>query len=333
MRVEVCMLKSLILLSMLLFAGVAGAQAPLESEGDADVGLLEEARKAIRMDEHLRARSLFLELWQRRPAWDVAVALGGVESKLKDYPSAAYYLSYGLGSLPVSERGRPLEKRVRSRLKTARSHVTQLDLFLEPIDARVWVDGEEREAPIFLEPGEHRLTVKKPGYADFQREIVGSGGDVRRLNVELVPSGEVEVVEELNEAWPVEVEARRDPQVLLIGGGLAVGLGVVAVLVQSRAQGETQQQEQRLDELKREGAISSDSDCSGERAATADACGELLQFRQNAENRQNVAIALGIGAGVAVAATALTYLFWTEEVPIHASVSTKGASVGFRFAF
>ena len=320
------MLRSLILLSVLLFVGVAAAQSPPESEGDADVQLLEEARKAIRMDEHLRARALLLKLWQQRQAWDVAVALGGVESKLNDYPSAAFYLSYGLASLPVSERGRPLEKRVRSLLKTARSNVTQLDLFLEPIDARVWVDGAEREAPIFLDPGEHRLTVRKQGYKDFQREIVGSGGDVRRLNVELVPTRDQQ------ETGPAAWKVSRDPQVLLIGGGLAVGLGVAAVLVQSRARDETEMQGEFRRQAMMDGDITSDSDCAVESAPT-ETCVRLRQFRQAAKSRQNVALALGIGAGVAIAATAVTYLFWTEEVPIHASVSKRGASVGYRFAF
>lgn len=326
------MLRTLILIGALSVAADAAAESLPDSDSDSDIDAdaLAEAKGAVRMGEYLRAQSLLAKLWRRQQAWDVAAAIGGVQSKLKEYPDAAFYLSYALATLPVSSRGTPTEKRIRHLLKTARSHVTQVDLFLEPLDAKVMVDGVVREAPIFLWPGAHELTVSQSGYEDFSREIVGSGGDVRRLNIELVGIEQVNTVSQppTTPKPPVDMTTnQREPAVLWVGGSIAVGLGVAAVIFQIQAS----ENETARSSFQRENFVGGDnSACFG---VTTESCKRLEALSDSAENNQNIAIALGIGAGVAAAATAVTYLLWSEEVPVRAAFSPTGAYLGYHVAF
>jgi PEGA domain-containing protein len=56
-----------------------------------------------------------------------------------------------------------------------------------PESAEIEIDGEfmgNTPSVLDLDPGEHTVTVRKPGYAPWERKMKLAGGDVK-LNAEL----------------------------------------------------------------------------------------------------------------------------------------------------
>jgi hypothetical protein len=69
-----------------------------------------------------------------------------------------------------------------------------VDLFVQPEDAEVTIDGEKWVSSdsghfvVQVRSGTHRIEVSKPGHPRFAAEIVVREGEMTPLNVSLTPT-------------------------------------------------------------------------------------------------------------------------------------------------
>jgi hypothetical protein len=149
----------------------------------------EQARTAMQAGRWEEARTSYLQLWNDRRTYDVALQLGQAEYNLKRMRDAAEHLAYGLMLLPPREKPETAE-RSRQILALSKQQVGALDLRVKNKGADVIVDGKlVAEAPlvteIFLDPGEHRFEVRLDGHASEAFTVQIDAGQTKGRSIEL----------------------------------------------------------------------------------------------------------------------------------------------------
>ncbi len=149
----------------------------------------EQARTAMQAGRWEEARSSYLQLWNDRHTYDVALQLGQAEYNLKRMRDAAEHLAYGLMLLPPREKPETAE-RSRQILALSKQQVGALDLRVKNKGADVIVDGKlVAEAPlvteVFVDPGEHRFEVRLDGHASEAFTVQIDAGQTKTRSVEL----------------------------------------------------------------------------------------------------------------------------------------------------
>lgn len=153
--------------------------------------VFEQARNAMQAGRWEEARNSYLQLWNDRHTYDVALQLGQAEYNLKRMRDAAEHLAYGLMLLPPREKPETAE-RSRQILTLARQQVGALDLRVKNKGADVIVDGKAvAEAPlvteVFVDPGEHRFEVRLDGHSSEAFTLNIDAGQTKTRTVELRP--------------------------------------------------------------------------------------------------------------------------------------------------
>jgi hypothetical protein len=151
----------------------------------------EQARSAMQAGRWEEARSSYLQLWNDRHTYDVALQLGQAEYNLKRMRDAAEHLAYGLMLLPPREKPETAE-RSRQILALSKQQVGALDLRVKNKGADVIVDSKlVAESPlvteVFVDPGEHRFEVRLDGHASEAFTIQIEAGQTKSRAVELKP--------------------------------------------------------------------------------------------------------------------------------------------------
>ncbi len=127
-----------------------------------------EARDAIVAKDWARAEKILASLWAEARTYDVALGLGQAELNQKEYARAARHLSYALANLPPRETDE-LRARTQEFLELARQHLATVQIWVDPEDATISVDGESVDtAPssdVFVEVGPHAIVAR---HADYQ---------------------------------------------------------------------------------------------------------------------------------------------------------------------
>lgn len=126
--------------------------------------------------------------------WDPFVSgrIGEIFFELRDFALAAQYLQRAItapsGSLSDVDRNRFSKK-----LSTALREVCQVDFVVDPMDARVAIDGIERSKGqaqfwVYLNPGDHAIHADSVGFQPFDTVMTTGRGCRRTLIVVLPPA-------------------------------------------------------------------------------------------------------------------------------------------------
>jgi hypothetical protein len=229
-------------ISVSLLLGISGV-AKADDAARAEE-LFRAGNAAFAEDDLHAAYDAYRAAWSLRESFDIACNLGRTEAELMLSRDAATHLDYCVRTFSASSRNefRGALERFRALLGTVRKKVGAFQITSYPSGAAVEVDRaacgtSPLPAPVFVDPGEHHVLVRLPGYQTVERVLhVDAGGSVA-LRVDLSPEGETpaipepsavpERVEPIPPPTPVETGMGAREIALLSGGSLAlVGLGV-----------------------------------------------------------------------------------------------------------
>ncbi|WP_437894168.1 PEGA domain-containing protein [Sorangium sp. So ce124] len=279
------------------------------------------------------AEVAYLKAWAIAKTYDIAANLGVVELKLGKPRLAAIHLAFSLRAAPPSTKAPNLE-RTTQLIERAAKQLGVLRVRVNVAEATVLIDGkplliEETPEEIFVDPGTHRVTARRDGYADAEKIVTVAAGTAQSLTLALVerpavpqttappaasptPSGEapaarVDLSPEAKRSWV---------PVLALGAASVVGLGVgVGMTVASNdANDEARAQSRSI-----RGA---GGQCVGPSTAFAARCAELNRRGSQAHDLGDVAFGSYIASGV-FALAAATYVLW----PSRAGTSSTAVSV------
>ncbi|CAN91769.1 hypothetical protein predicted by Glimmer/Critica [Sorangium cellulosum So ce56] len=231
-------------MAVALTAQVAGAQQPstAAAAGETDAltdkarQLYEEGRQAAAAGKWADAHASFLAAWAIKPHYQIASNLGVACLKLGKYRDAAEYLSRYLREAPatkVNER-----QNAEASLKEALAKVASVTVQVTPAGAEVTVDGAVvGKAPladrVFLDPGKHEIGAKLEGYTPATHPVAAVAGRAETVTVQLERAPAAQIGGGVHTPIPPRLETPRDKvrTAVLVGGGIAAGVGVAAGVV------------------------------------------------------------------------------------------------------
>jgi hypothetical protein len=215
--------------------------------------LYREGNEAFKEKRWSDAELLYLKAWALVRSFDIAANLGEVQLKLNKPRSAAVFLAFSLRATPPSAKP-PNVERVRRYLDEARKQVGAVRLQgTDVAEAEVFVDGErvpaeEVKHEIYVEPGEHRIVIRRAGYEEVAMALMARAGVRETVPVAMKPlevkapmakapeaerapvAGAAVVVGKVGKekapAAGARVEERSWVPVIALGAASAVGLGV-----------------------------------------------------------------------------------------------------------
>ncbi|XXY53944.1 hypothetical protein WME91_22665 [Sorangium sp. So ce269] len=301
--------------------------------------LYREGNLAFDQKRWAEAELLYLKAWALVRSFDIAANLGHVQIRLNKPRSAATFLAFALRTAPPSVKPDQIA-RMRDFLEEARRQVGTVRLQVTNVaDAEVFVDGERVpeegvKHDIYVEPGEHRIVIRRAGYEERAIPLVARAGVRETVPVAMKPLEEKAPVAERAPvgrsasavggadvsagakpkapAAGAQVEQRAGgPRTAVITGGVvaagvAAGIGtVLAVVAASKWSAASDQR----DELTREGGVYACA--AGQRAAS---CRDAVERYDDGSALWNAAIWSWIGAGTVGLGTA-AYAWLAKEPP------------------
>ncbi|WP_437328397.1 PEGA domain-containing protein [Sorangium sp. So ce381] len=320
-------------MAVALTAQVAGAQQPatpaVAEETDALTDkarqLYEEGRQAAAAGKWADARASFLAAWAIKPHYQIASNLGVACVKLGRNREAAEYLTRYLREAPatkVKER-----QSAEASLKEALAKIASVTVRVAPAGAEVTVDGAPvgkapLADPVFLDPGKHEIGAKLDGHAPEARSIVAAAGEKLTAVLELKRMSAANMVvqsgpKELPPAPGTGHPGSGTRKALLVGGGIAAGVGVAAgVLLTVMANAQASEAEEKEKTLFDQGY--SESSCRG---MTMPGCKDLRDTVYAKVDLSNAAF-WSFVAGGAIGAGTLVYGLVTSK-PVEAAPSVR----------
>lgn len=296
---------------------------------------------AFAEDDLHAAYDAYRAAWSLRQSFDIACNLGRTEAELMLSRDAATHLDYCVRTFSASARSefRGAQERFRTLFNSVRTKIGAFSIATYPEGAHVEVDGvswgtSPLAAPVFVDPGAHRVLVRLAGYPPVERLLTVEAGGTMALRVDLT-------VEE-GPARPAPAPARpvveaRAPSVLppapapserafgargavvLSGAALAaVGLGVgVGFSLAADAA--------------RKDADARAADCDRDPGSAA--CGRLETALSDEDERRDVAALSFVIAAATSAATLSAFLLLPDakpnsSPPIGASAFVSGDGLG-----
>ncbi|WP_437295176.1 hypothetical protein [Sorangium sp. So ce426] len=299
----------------------------------------EEGRRAHVEGRLEEAELSYLRAWSRLKSFDIAVNLGQVQLRLNKPASAAKHLAYGVRTVRPEIEPERLG-RMLALLDEAKAQVGAVRLQgTDVADVEVLVDGErvpaeEVKHEIYVEPGEHRIVIRRAGYEETAIRVVAAAGVRETVPVAMKPL-EVKAPEaktpEASEAGPAklpeapmvappagraEERAGGPRRAVLIGGAVTAGAAAVAgVVFTVLAVTKGSDAEELRDSVVRNHG---DAACSRTNAPSAACAGVKGAFDVH-RRWTNAAFWSFVGAGAAGAGT-LIYGFSTKPSRPHGRV-------------
>ncbi|WP_437588195.1 hypothetical protein [Sorangium sp. So ce1000] len=296
----------------------------------------EEGRKAHVEGRLEEAELSYLRAWSRLKSFDIAVNLGQVQLRLNKAASAAKHLAYGVRTVGPEIEPERLA-RMLALLDEARTQVGAVRLQgTDVADAEVFVDGErvpaeEVKHEIYVEPGEHRIVIRRAGYEEAMIQVAAVAGSREEIATELKPKmatrpgaagGPVvgKVGEEKTKV-PAAGAAVEEPRswvpVVALGAASAVGLGVGVGLTAASSGA-------RADvDAQRDAILKARAHCVNPPTATPEQCAELRRTVSRVDTLGNGARVAYATAG-ALAIAALIYATWPGGRSAHAVALEAG---------
>ncbi|WP_437951509.1 hypothetical protein WME98_12275 [Sorangium sp. So ce296] len=180
-------------LALLMESSAMAAPPPAEpQEPAAQRQMRAQAGRLVGGGHLAEARDVHLSLWRvgRRPL--DAFNVGTLSQRIRDYPTAAEYLTLWLGLVgspeaprgpaPWTEQDRQKHAQARVDLQAAREHVGALEINVSDPGAEVLVDGRRvglspLRAPVFVWPGQHRVSARLGGARKEELVTATAGGE------------------------------------------------------------------------------------------------------------------------------------------------------------
>ncbi|WP_437606993.1 hypothetical protein WMF20_39755 [Sorangium sp. So ce834] len=180
-------------LALLMESSAMGAPPPAEpQEPAAQRQMRAQAERLVGGGHLAEARDVHLSLWRvgRRPL--DAFNVGTLSQRIRDYPTAAEYLTLWLGLVgspeaprgpaPWTEQDRQKHGQARVDLQAAREHVGALEINVSDPGAEVLVDGRRvglspLRDPVFVWPGQHRVSARLGGARKEELVTATAGGE------------------------------------------------------------------------------------------------------------------------------------------------------------
>ena len=222
--------------ALLSFAGRAPADpvdpaaAPAPAADNQAAALLRAGNMAYKEGRFADAEQAYREAFEIKHGYDVAGNLGAAELAQGKLREAAGHLAFTLRLFPLT--GQPaLRDQMQRALEQCKRGVGAVEVKLEPAGATVRVDGDlVGEAPlldpVFVDPGDHIISVSLAGYAPAEKRIHAERGETVPVTLALVRLPPPVVVHRV-----VVVKRRRLAPGLTLGGVAVAGFATGALFL------------------------------------------------------------------------------------------------------
>jgi PEGA domain len=274
-----------------------------------------------------QAEKILLQAWSLQHSPDVAANLGMCQASMKKYRDAAEHLSFALHHIMAGATAEQRDK-VGAALDLVEREVATVRLDVEPEGAEIRVDGvaigqSPLAGDLFLDPGDHRVSVSRTGYDGRTETIAATKGERQPLAIRLERS--IDAQPETTSPPPSERVPPAGDRVagssrgvppktvaLVVEGAVAaVGLGVGVGFLLGRNSA-VDERDRLRDELGTSG-------CSADPSSPA--CTDLRVANDRAERDGRLSAVGFVSAGVAALGFGATWLFWPEPSPDRPTVS------------
>ena len=260
------------------------------------------------------ALRIYSEAWSLKQSPDIAANLAQTESELGQHRAAAEHFSFALAHLLPSSTDEQ-KQALAEGLAQEKKEIGLLHVTLEPADSALAIDDARVTVPpngdIFLEPGEHGVSVTHEGYEPNQQTVRLSKGASQVLWIKLkgagVPAASANPEQDPNaqQAAPRPASgkaSKRSIVPVLVGGGLFVAGAAVGVAF--LVSGNSSQKD--ADKLR--SGLSGPNAC-GAGTPNAGECSALHDKNSDIDRARTIEIVGFSVAGAAAVGTAV-YLLW-----------------------
>jgi hypothetical protein len=280
--------------------------------------LFKKGKVAFNAGKYNDALRIYHEAWSLKQSPDIAANLAQTESELGKHRDAAEHFSFALAHLLPSSTDEQ-KQALAEGLAQEKKEIGLLHVTLEPSDSVLTIDDARVTVPpsgdIFLEPGEHGVSVSHEGYEPNQQSLRLSRGAAQVLWIKLTALGgspaASEGTEELAPAAtettppPANSHSHRSIVPALIGGGLVAAGAAVGVVFLFSANS-NQEDADRL-----RAALPGANACGAGTPHTGD-CAALHDKNSEVDRARTLEIAGFSVAGAAAVGTGL-YLLWPRS--------------------
>jgi len=302
-------------LAMQFGGAVRAEDAPASSMEDRKAAreLMREGNALYAAGDTRNAYDRYRAAWVRARGFDVACNLGRAAAELGRARDAAEYLDYCLRHYSLSSREEVVqaEHEIRETLESVRARVGMVTAHTEPAGAEISVDGvmvgrDPLEAPIFVDPGEHRVRAELAGHGAAEAAIsvpAGSQNEARLSLPAAVPFARAPVRAAMPEG-PDRVSSGSPSYVpAAIAGALTVASVGVGVGFFVAAGDKELARDDRLAQL-------SGTNRCGEGTVAVIDCAAINRAANQAETYRAISYA---SFGVAAAGAVATFILWPKR--------------------
>jgi PEGA domain len=314
--------RALFCLALIASMGASGlAHAQSAADSDRANLLFKKGKGAFNAGKYSDALRIYGEAWSLKKSPDIAANLAQTESELGKHRDAAEHYAFALAHLLPSSTD-DQKAALAEGLAIEKKEIGSLRVTLEPADSTFSIDQQAVTVPasgdVFVDPGEHRVTVSHEGYDSNSQTVRVSKGAAQVLWIRLQPVGmlaepapQVQTqpdsgVTATPTAPPIErasTSARSMVPVILGSGLVAVG-ATVGVLFWASGNSD-----QKAADALRSRLGASNACGPGTPLASQSDCARLHDKNSELDSARLVEIVGFAAAGAAAVGTAL-YLLW-----------------------
>ena len=283
--------------------------------------LFKKGKVAFNAGKYEDALRIYSEAWSLKQSPDIAANLAQTESELGKHRDAAEHFAFALAHLLPSSTDEQ-KQALAEGLAQERKEIGLLHVTLEPADSALTIDDAAvtvlPSGDIYLDPGEHAVSVTHEGYVPSRQTVRLSRGASQVLWIKLNRSGD--------SAYPTQGSAnqpsppasgsstKRSIAPALVGGGLVVAgaaVGVAFLLSGNSSQKDADEQRAALP----------GANACGTGSPYATECAALHDKNSDIDRARTIEVVGFSVAGAAAIGTAL-YLLWPHSPSSpHARVS------------
>src|SRR6478735_10958853 len=219
------------------FAGQLYAQGD-SPDSDRANQLFKKGKVAFNAGKYNDALRIYTEAWSLKQSPDIAANLAQTESELGQHRDAAEHFSFALDHLLPSSTDEQ-KQALAEGLAQEKKEIGTLRVTLEPSDSVLTIDGVRISVPpsgdVFLEPGEHAVSVNHEDCEPSQQTVRISRGASQVLWIKLTASAGTHraadgATQPTDVTPPSGSHSHRSIVPAVIGGGLVVAGAAVGVV-------------------------------------------------------------------------------------------------------
>jgi len=305
---------------LLVATSMAGHVLAQVDSADSDRAnlLFKKGKVAFNAGKYNDALRIYIEAWSLKQSPDIAANLAQTESELGKHRDAAEHFSFALAHLLPSSTDEQ-KQALAEGLAQEKREIGSLHVTLEPADSVLTIDDARVTVPpngdIFLEPGEHGVSVTHEGYEPSQQTLRLSRGVAQVLWIKLTAIGGSPTTAEDSEhptqtpaettLPPVHSHSHRSIVPAIVGGGLVAAGAAVGVVFLSSANSS----QKDADQLR---ASLPGANACGAGTVYAAECAELHDKNSDIDRARTLEIVGFSVAGAAALGTGL-YLLWPRS--------------------